>query len=85
MKYLIVAAILAAPVFVGPASADEVGVHVGPVGAGVTVGEAPDRDRDRDRTTVIKEREPRDSDRTTVIKKERDDGSESKTIIHHDN
>jgi hypothetical protein len=85
MKYLVIAAILAAPVFVSPASADEVGVHVGPVGAGVTVGEAPDRDRDRDRTTVIKEREPRDSDRTTVIKKERDDGSESKTIIHHDN
>jgi hypothetical protein len=85
MKYLVIAAILAAPVFVGPALADEVGVHVGPVGAGVTVGEAPDRDRDRDRTTVIKEREPRDSDRTTVIKKERDDGSETKTIIHHDN
>jgi hypothetical protein len=71
MKYLVIAAILAAPIFVSPASADEVGVHVGPVGAGVTVGEAPDRDRDRDRTTVIK--------------KERDDGSESKTIIHHDN
>ena len=85
MKYLVIAAILAAPVLVSPASADEVGVHVGPVGAGVTVGEAPDRDRDRDRTTVIKEREPRDSDRTTVIKKERDDGSETKTIIHHDN
>ena len=86
MKYLIIAAsLLAAPILVNSASADEVGVHVGPVGAGVTVGQTPDRDRDRDRTTVIKEREPRDSDRTTVIKKERDDGSESKTIIRHDN
>ena len=82
MKYLVIAAILAAPVLVSPALADDVGVHVGPVGAGVTVGQAPDRDRDR--TTVIKENQPRDTDRTTVIKKERDDGSESKTIIHHD-
>jgi hypothetical protein len=85
MKYLMIAALLVTPALVSPASADEVGVHVGPVGAGVTVGQAPDRDRDRDRTTVIKENQPRDSDRTTVIKKERDDGSESKTIIHHDN
>jgi hypothetical protein len=83
-KYLFVAAALGA--LATPAMADEVGVRVGPVGAGVTVGEGHrdyDRDRDRDRTTVIKEREP--SDRTTVIKKERDDGVESKTIIHRDN
>jgi hypothetical protein len=81
MKYLIIAATLLAT----PAFADEVGVHVGPVGAGVTVGQSPDyRDRDRDRDrTVIRESEPRD--RTTVIKKEHDDGSESKTVIHHDN
>ena len=67
-----------------PAFADDVGVRVGPVGAGVTVGETHDhdRDRDRDRTTVIKEREP--SDRTTVIKKEDADGDRSKTVIHHD-
>jgi hypothetical protein len=67
-----------------PAFADDVGVRVGPVGAGVTVGETHDHDRDRDRTTVIKkEREP--SDRTTVIKKEDADGDRSKTVIHHDN
>ena len=78
MKYLIVAAALLAT----PAFADEVGVRVGPVGAGVTVGQSPEY-RDRDRTTVIKER-PRDEDRTTVIKKEREDGTESKTVIHHD-
>jgi hypothetical protein len=64
-----------------PAFADEVGVRVGPVGAGVTVGESHDRDyRDRDRTTVIKEREP--TDRTTVIKKEDSNGNRSKTVIH---
>jgi hypothetical protein len=82
-KSLLVAAVIGA--VASPAFADEVGVRVGPVGAGVTVGETRDhdRDRDRDRTTVIKEREPRD--RTTVIKKEDEDGNRSKTIIHHDN
>jgi len=48
------------------ANADEIrlGVGVGPVGAGVTVGESH-----HDRTTVIKrESEPREH--TTVIKKE---------------
>jgi hypothetical protein len=67
-----------------PALAEDVGVQVGPVGAGVTVGESH-RDYDRDRVrekTVIKEREP--TDRTTVIKKERGDGVESKTVIHKD-
>jgi hypothetical protein len=83
MKYLIIAA--TAALLATPAFADDVGVHVGPVGAGVTVGQSPDyRDRDRDRTTVIKER-PRDTDRTTIIKKDHDDGVESKTVIHHDN
>jgi hypothetical protein len=79
-KYLLVAAAVAA--LATPAMADDVGVRVGPVGAGVTVGEGHrdfDRDRDHDRTTVIKEREPREH--TTIIKKERDDGVESKTII----
>jgi hypothetical protein len=82
-KSLFVAAVIG--VIAAPAFADEVGVRVGPVGAGVTVGETHDHDRDRghDRTTVIKEREPRDS--TTVIKKEDADGNRSKTIIHRDN
>jgi hypothetical protein len=79
MKYALVVATVAA--LATPALADEVGVKVGPVGAGVTVGEGHrdlDRDRDRDRTTVIKEREP--SERT-VIKKDNDDGVRGKTII----
>jgi hypothetical protein len=65
-----------------PALAEDVGVRVGPVGAGVTVGEGH-RDYDRDRVqekTVIKKDEP--EGRTTVIKKERSDGVESKTVIH---
>ena len=82
-KSLLVAAVIGA--VASPAFADEVGVRVGPVGAGVSVGEVHDhdRDRDRDRTTIIKEREPRDL--TTVIKKEDADGERTKTIIHHDN
>jgi hypothetical protein len=79
-KYLFAAAMIGA--IATPAFADDVGVRVGPVGAGATVGESHDRDRDRDRT-VIKEREP--SDRTTVIKKEDRDGNREKTVIHHDN
>jgi Ni/Co efflux regulator RcnB len=84
-KLLFVAAAVGA--LAAPAMADEVGVRVGPVGAGVTVGEGHrdyDRDRDRDRDrTVIREHEPRE--RTTIIKKEHGDGTESKTVIHHDN
>jgi hypothetical protein len=81
-KYLFAAALIGG--IATPVMADDVGVRVGPVGAGVTVGESHEyRDRDRNRTTVIKEREPRD--RTTVIKKEDDMGNRSKTVIHHDN
>lgn len=83
MKKLLLAAAMAASV-AAPAFADEVGVRVGPVGAGVTVGAAPTyRERDVDHTTVIREREP--SERTTVIKKEDEFGNRSKTVIHHDN
>ena len=74
-KYAFAAAL--ATLVASPVIADEVGVHVGPVGAGVTVGE-----EHRDRTTVIKEQEPRD--RTTVIKKEDELGNREKTIIHHE-
>ena len=76
-KYLLAAAMVTA--IAAPAFADDVGVRVGPAGAGVTVGRAPEH-RDRDRT-IIREREPRD--RTTVIKKEDDMGNRSKTVIHH--
>jgi hypothetical protein len=76
MKYALVIAAVAA--LATPALAGDVGVRVGPVGAGVTVGEGH-RDLDRERTTVIKEREP--AERTTVIKKEHDDGVRSKTVI----
>lgn len=60
------------------ASAGEarVGVDVGPVGAGVTVGAAPSHER---RTTVIRERQPRDE--TVVIRKERREPRD-KVIIH---
>ena len=78
-KYLFVTAIVSA--IAAPAFADDVGVRVGPVGAGVTVGEH-DRDRDRDRATVVKEHEPESK---TVIKKEDDMGNREKTVIHHDN
>jgi hypothetical protein len=79
-RYLLAVALIGG--IATPVLAEDVGVRVGPVGAGVTVGESHEY-RDRDRTTVIKEREPRD--RTTVIKKEDADGNRSKTVIHHDN
>jgi hypothetical protein len=80
MRKLLLAA-AATCAIAAPALADDVGVRVGPVGAGVTVGEGHDRDRVQDRT-VIRRDEPRD--RTTVIKKEDSDGNRSKTVIHHD-
>ena len=74
-KYLLTACLACA--LATPALADEVGVHAGPVGAGVSVGEHRDRDR-----TVIKEHEPESK---TVIKKEDSDGNLEKTVIHQDN
>ena len=61
---------------VATAEETRVGVGVGPVGAGVTVGQSPRHER---RTTVIKEREPRDE--TVVIRKERREPRD-KVIIH---
>jgi hypothetical protein len=60
------------------ASAEDarIGVGVGPVGAGVTVGQSPSYER---RTTVIRERQPRDE--TVVIRKERREPRE-KVIVH---
>ena len=51
---------------VATAQETRIGVGVGPVGAGVTVGQSPSHER---RTSVIREREPRDE--TVVIRKER--------------
>lgn len=61
---------------VANAQETRIGVGVGPVGAGVTVGQSPSYER---RTTVIKEREPRDE--TVVIRKERREPRD-KVIIH---
>ena len=61
---------------VATAQETRIGVGVGPVGAGVTVGQSPSYER---RTTVIREREPRDF--TVVIRKERREPRE-KVIIH---
>ena len=77
-KYLLAVGLVGA--MVSPALADDVGVRVGPVGVGATVGETHDR---VDRTTVVKEREPVES--KTVIKKEDSDGNREKTVIKHDN
>lgn len=71
-KYLFVAGIMCA--VAAPVMADDVGVHVGPVGAAVGEHRAHSR-------TVIKERDPRSK---TVIKKRDDMGTREKTVIHHD-
>jgi hypothetical protein len=74
--FIVVAAGLTLAASVASAEETRVGVGVGPVGAGVTVGQSPSHER---RTTVIKEREPRDD--AVVIRKERREPRE-KTIIH---
>ena len=79
-RFAILVAATAAVAFAGPASAEQIGVGVGPVG--VTVGSGPDR--------VVREREViHERDRgpdTVVIKKERERRPakviEKKTIIH---
>ena len=69
MKKVLFIAAVSTIAISAPAFAEDVGVGVGPVGAGVTVGASHDDYRDRDRTTVIHEREePRD--KTVVIKKD---------------
>jgi len=79
LKHISILAVASAALFALPAMAEEVGVGVGvgPVGAGVTVGSSHDRVvRERE---VIREREPRDK---VIIKKERrPDVVEKKTII----
>jgi hypothetical protein len=64
---------------VATAQETRIGVGVGPVGAGVTVGQSPSYER---RTTVIKEREPRDE--TVVIRKERREPREKVIIRERD-
>jgi hypothetical protein len=66
MRYGLAIAAVATLALAVPASAEdaEIGAHVGPVGAGVSVG---DGHHDRDHTTVVKEREPRD--KTVIIKR----------------
>jgi hypothetical protein len=63
----------------GAASAQETRIGVGPVGAGVTIGQSPSYER---RTTVIREREPRNE--TVVIRKERREPREKVIIHEHD-
>jgi hypothetical protein len=76
-KILILAAAgIALGATVATAEDARIGVGVGPVGAGVTVGQSPSHER---RTTVIREREPRDE--TVVIRKERREPRD-KVIIH---
>jgi hypothetical protein len=78
-KSLIVAVLIG--VVATPVFADEIGVHVVPVGAGVTIGE--DHNRDGNGTTIInKEREPHDS--ATVIKKGDADANREAAVIHQD-
>ena len=81
MKYALVIAAFAGISLAAPANADDVrvGVGVGPMGAGVTVGEH----RDHDRTTVIRERPP-ERDRTVIIRKDREPDVDRKVIIDHD-
>jgi hypothetical protein len=77
--FFVVAASLAFASTVAVAEETRIGVGVGPVGAGVTVGQSPSHER---RTTVIKEREPRDE--TVVIRKEHREPREKVIIRERD-
>jgi hypothetical protein len=74
--FIFVAAGLTLAASVASAEEARVGVGVGPVGAGVTVGQSPSHER---RSTVVREREPRDS--SVVIRKERREPRD-KVIVH---
>jgi hypothetical protein len=85
----LVLAVIATAAMIGtalPASADEIGVGVGPVGAGVTVGEGHrDRDVVRERE-VVREPQHRDHDTVIIKKGDRDrdiDHDRSKVIVDH--
>jgi hypothetical protein len=86
-RFAVIAVAVAGICGVMPASAEEIGVGVGP--DGVTVGTVRgDRDRDRDRDReVIRERDHRDRD-TVVIQKgrdhDRDYDRDRKVIIDRD-
>ncbi len=87
IKRLAVAAIAVIGIYSAvPASAEDVrvGVGVGPVGAGVTVGSGrSDYDRDRiHERTIIREREPRRDETVIIKKRNRDwDGDGRRVII----
>ena len=74
--FIVIAASLTFASSVATAEETRIGVGVGPVGAGVTVGQSPSHER---RTTVIRERKPRDE--TVVIRTERREPRD-KVIIH---
>jgi hypothetical protein len=78
-KSLIIAVLIG--VVATPVFADDAGVHVVPVVAGVTIGENHNRDGDGT-TTIIKEREPHDI--ATGIKKGDADANREAAVIHQD-
>jgi hypothetical protein len=68
---------IASVCYVMPASAEEVGVHVGPAPGVVVHG---DRDREK---TVIEKRGPVE-DKTIIKKQDNPDVGSNTTVIHHD-
>ncbi|CAN5528981.1 hypothetical protein BH11PSE4_BH11PSE4_20440 [soil metagenome] len=85
IKHLAIIAVAAAGICSAvPASAEQIGVGIGP--GGVTVGAVPDRHRDRE---YIRERDHRDRDRgeTVIIRKDRRDrdyDGDRRTVIERD-